>query len=113
MNEINAFDSLGIGQPSADNSARTELGQEAFMTLMMAQFRNQDPFEPMDNGDFLGQLAQFGTVSGIDELNGAFSGLQSSIQSDQALQAAGLVGRTVLAESDIGTVSNGGGVAGA
>ncbi len=113
MNEINAFDSLGIGQPTVDNSARTELGQEAFMTLMMAQFRNQDPFEPMDNGDFLGQLAQFGTVSGIDELNGAFSGLQSSIQSDQALQAANLVGRTVLAESDTGSVSNGGGVAGA
>lgn len=113
MNEINTFEGLGIGRPNADNAARTELGQESFMTLMIAQFRNQDPFEPMDNGDFLGQLAQFGTVNGIDELNGAFSGLQSSIQSDQALQAANLVGRTVLAESEIANVANGGGVTGA
>ena len=36
---------------------------------MITQFKNQDPFEPMDNGEFLGQLAQFSTVNGIDSLN--------------------------------------------
>ncbi len=113
MTEINAFSSLGISPPVADNTDRSDLGQEDFMTLMIAQFRNQDPFEPMDNGDFLGQLAQFGTVSGIDQLNGAFTGLQSSIQSDQALQAANLVGRSVLAETDGGFVTNGSSLAGA
>jgi flagellar basal-body rod modification protein FlgD len=113
MTEVNAFSGLGLSTPKASSKDRSDLGQEDFMTLMIAQFRNQDPFEPMDNGDFLGQLAQFGTVSGIDQLNGAFSGLQSSISSDQALQAANLVGRTVLAETNGGYVTGGSSLAGA
>ena len=36
--------------------------------LMITQFRNQDPFQPLENGEFLGQLAQFSTVSGIAEM---------------------------------------------
>ncbi|MGB5352637.1 MAG: flagellar hook assembly protein FlgD [Woeseia sp.] len=113
MNEINPYEGLGIARQVADNSGRSELGQEDFMTLMIAQFKNQDPFEPMDNGDFLGQLAQFGTVSGIDELNSSFSGLQGSIQSEQALQAANLVGHSVLAESNSGYLSPDGELLGA
>ncbi|MBT8085187.1 MAG: flagellar hook assembly protein FlgD [Woeseia sp.] len=113
MTEINPFDGLGITPPVADNTGRSELGQEDFMKLMIAQFRNQDPFEPMDNGDFLGQLAQFGTVSGIDELNSSFSGLQGSIQSEQALQAANLVGHSVLAETESGYLPEEGSLSGA
>ena len=37
--------------------------------LMIAQLRNQDPFKAMDPSQFLGQLAQFGTVNGIEQLN--------------------------------------------
>jgi flagellar basal-body rod modification protein FlgD len=51
----------------------------------------------MDNGDFLGQLAQFSTVNGISSLNDGFAGLSASMQSDQILQAASLVGHSVLA----------------
>ena len=51
-----------------------------------------------------GQLAQFSTVSGIDSLNSSFSGLAGSMQDNQALQAAGLVGRSVLAVTDIGSL---------
>ncbi len=88
--------------PPPQRQARDELGQQDFLTLMITQFRNQDPFEPMDNGEFLGQLAQFSTVSGIDSLNGAFAGLASALRDEQALQAANLVGRTVLAEGNVG-----------
>jgi len=112
MNTINPFEGLGLARPAGDSAARRELGQEDFMTLMIAQFRNQDPFEPMSNGEFLGQLAQFGTVSGIEELNGAFSELRSSIQSEQALQAANLVGRRVLAETDRGYLPESGSLEG-
>ena len=67
---------------------------------MIAQFRNQDPFKPMNNGEFLGQLAQFGTVDGIERLNTGFTGLSQSLNADQVLQATNLVGHTVLAVSD-------------
>ena len=80
---------------------------------MIAQFRNQDPFSPMENGEFLGQLAQFGTVDGIDRLNGAFAGLSETLYSDQALQAANLVGHRVLASSDRAYLPESGSLAGA
>lgn len=113
VKEINPYDGLGLTPPVVDDSARSELGQEDFMTLMIAQFRNQDPFEPMSNGEFLGQLAQFGTVSGIGDLNSSFTTLQGSIQSEQALQAANLVGHDVLAETEGGYLAEGGTLSGA
>ena len=93
--------------PVPENKAKESLGQDDFLTLMITQFQNQDPFEPMDNGEFLGQLAQFSTVNGISSLNSAFAGLAGSMQDNQALQAAGLVGHKVLAVTDIGHLEAG------
>lgn len=111
MTQISGFTDSGLFTPP-EPAKRDELGQEDFLTLMITQFRNQDPFEPMDNGDFLGQLAQFGTVNGIERLNSAFSGLSSSIQSEQVLQAANLVGRSVLAQTESGYLADGGSLSG-
>ncbi len=96
------FDDARLFAPPPQRADQGELGQEDFLTLMITQFRNQDPFKPMDNGEFLGQLAQFSTVSGIDSLNGAFANLAGALRDEQALQAANLVGHTVLAQSDTG-----------
>ena len=113
MTQVNGInDAAGLAPPPA-SGARTSLGQEDFLELMIAQFQNQDPFKPMENGDFLGQLAQFGTVSGIEELNGSFAGLQASLQSEQMLKAATLVGREVLAVSESGYLAEGGSLSGA
>jgi len=76
-----------------------ELGQDEFLKLMTAQLQNQDPLKPMDNGQFLSQLAQFGTVNGIQDLQKSVDTLASSLQSNQALQASTMVGRKVLVES--------------
>jgi flagellar basal-body rod modification protein FlgD len=111
MTQISGFSDSGLFAPP-ETVKRDELGQEDFLTLMITQFRNQDPFEPMDNGDFLGQLAQFGTVNGIERLNSAFSGLSSSIQSEQVLQAANLVGRSVLAQTESGYLADQGSLSG-
>ena len=107
------FSSIGLGVPPPADPNRDQLGQGDFLTLMIAQFRNQDPFEPMDNGDFLGQLAQFGTVNGIEQLNSSFYDLSESIFSEQALQAANLVGHSVLARTDTAYLEGGGVLAGA
>ncbi|MFK8067018.1 MAG: flagellar hook assembly protein FlgD [Gammaproteobacteria bacterium] len=80
-------------QKKVDNK---NLGQDDFMKLMVAQLNNQDPTKPVENAEFLSQLAQFGTVNGITELQNSFSSLSSSLQSNQALQASTLVGREVL-----------------
>ncbi|MGI9247498.1 MAG: flagellar hook assembly protein FlgD [Woeseiaceae bacterium] len=107
MNTLGPIESFQNFAPPPEKEARDTLGQEDFLTLMISQFRNQDPFEPMDNGEFLGQLAQFSTVNGISSLNSEFQGLAVSMQDNQALQAAGLVGRSVLAVTDVGTLNDG------
>ena len=112
MTTLGPIDNFENFAPPPDQKARDSLGQEDFLTLMISQFQNQDPFEPMDNGQFLGQLAQFSTVNGISSLNSAFSGLAGSMQDNQALQAAGLVGRSVLAVTDIGALSEEGSLKG-
>lgn len=113
ISDIAAFQDAGLNAPPPASRSRTELGQEDFLTLMITQFKNQDPFEPMSNGDFLGQLAQFSTVNGIESLNTGFAGLAESLQSDQLLQAASLVGRSVLAGMGAVSVESGDKVKGA
>ena len=49
---------------NAANAKKTELNQEDFLTLMITQLKNQDPFKPMDPSQYVGQLAQFSSVSG-------------------------------------------------
>jgi len=82
-----------------------ELGQEDFLELMVAQLENQDPTKPMDNFQFLSQIAQFGTVDGIQGLQDSFADLAGIFNANQTLQAAGLVGRTVVTESNLGSLA--------
>ncbi len=86
----------GLGTAAATTATGSELGQEDFLALMVAQFKNQDPFKPMENGDFLGQMAQFSSVSGLQELNARFESLASALGGDQAIGAAQLIGREGL-----------------
>lgn len=79
--------------------AADQLGQKDFLKLMMTQFSNQDPFKPMDATQFLGQLAQFSTVNGINGMQGSLATLVDSFKSDQMLSGAMLVGRDVLVPS--------------
>jgi flagellar basal-body rod modification protein FlgD len=93
--DVGALGQLGLTAKPADKP-RDQLGQEDFMRLMITQLRNQDPFAPMESGEFLGQLAQFGTVSGIEDMRRSFESLAGSIAGNQTLQAAGLIDRQVL-----------------
>ena len=89
---------LGLDQPQ--RTASNTLGQDQFLQLMMTQLKNQDPLQPMQNGEFMGQMAQFGTVNGIQNLQKSFSQVATAMQSNQALMASSLVGRAVLVPGD-------------
>lgn len=79
---------------------KDQLGQTEFLELMIAQLKNQDPFKAMDPSQFLGQLAQFGTVSGIQEMQSAFTSMTESMRASQVLDGATMVGREVLVASE-------------
>jgi flagellar basal-body rod modification protein FlgD len=107
------FKELGLTPASNAQTKKDGLGQDDFLMLMTTQLRNQDPFKPMDNSEFLSQLAQFGTVSGINELKTLFGDLSNSLYSNQSLQAASMVGHEVLAPSGYGVLAQGGVLSGA
>lgn len=96
---------LGLLQKGTPAAAKEDLGQEQFLELMTTQLQNQDPFKPLESGEFLGQIAQFSSVRGIQELKTTFEDLAASLHSNQALQAGGLVGKNVLVGSVDGQVA--------
>ena len=103
--EINTYENISGLRTTTDPSeedSRTELGQDDFLKLMTEQLANQDPFEPMENGEFMGQIAQFGAVDGINNLLTSFNDLAVNLQSSQALQASNIIGRQVLVNHDQG-----------
>jgi len=110
---IDTYKSLGLATTDTTTATKKQsLGQEQFLKLLTTQLTHQDPMKPMENGDFLGQMAQFSTVSGIQDLQASFKDFATSISSDQALQAAGLVGRYVSAPSGEALLGAGGKVSG-
>ena len=105
---LSALLNTGQSGTKSQASSASKLGQDDFLELMITQLENQNPLEPMENGEFLAQMAQFSTVSGIQDLQLAFNDLSASLQSNQALQASSLVGRTVLVEGDTASLAPGG-----
>ena len=81
---------------SLDNNSPDAI-QNRFLTLLIAQMKNQDPSNPMDNSQLTTQMAQLSTVSGISQLNNSLSTLMSNLNSSQALSTANMIGHSVLA----------------
>ncbi len=97
------FDKLGINtQKTAEERGTSDkLGQDDFLQLMTAQLQNQDPFAPMENGDFIAQMAQFSTVSGIEEINTNLKSLSAEMQQTRIATASTLLGHSVLVPGNL------------
>lgn len=95
-----ALDSLSTRNRTETLPKDNELGQDAFLQLLVTQLSNQDPLSPQENGDFIAQLAQFSSVEGIQSLNTSVDDMATSLRSNQALQASALVGRSVRLPTD-------------
>ncbi len=101
------FEGIGIQQPETSKARNTELGQNEFFALMVAQLQNQDPLKPLESNEFMSQVAQFSTVDGIQRMEQSLNGLANSWQSSQALQASTLVGREILVAGNQGVLETG------
>jgi flagellar basal-body rod modification protein FlgD len=75
-----------------------QLNQQDFIKLLLTQLTYQDPLKPMNNEQFMAQMAQFTALQQTTELN---TNMIQLIQNQAALQSVGLIGRTV----DISTAS--------
>lgn len=94
---------LGASSTSGSSSSSTvlsnetldALGRDEFLTLLVAELQYQDPLNPMDNTDYVTQLAQFSELQEIRNLSEATT--QASLLS-VASSTAAMIGRTVVAE---------------
>jgi flagellar basal-body rod modification protein FlgD len=88
-----AIDAIGMSrETSVDVLRNSGISQESFMRILLTQLRNQDPLKPMDNTEFVAQLAQFSAL----EINRQQSEKVDSLLQIQATnQAVELIGKRV------------------
>lgn len=94
----NSASSTGSTSDSTSRTVTTSLGKDEFLQLLVAQLQNQDPTSPMDNTEFIAQMAQFSALEQMQQLSKSFT----------YSQAYSLVGKTVSADitNEDGTISN-------
>ena len=83
-----------------------------FYKLLVTQLTNQDPMNPMTNQDLSAQLAQFSTASGVQSIQASMAALTAQLSQSQGLQAANLVGQTVVFDNNSINLGASGGTAG-
>ena len=72
------------------------LGKDDFLRLLMTQIQYQDPMQPMDDTQFIAQLAQFSSLEQMQQMNSA---LATTGQASAATQALALIGKQITAQA--------------
>lgn len=99
-NEVNNFNKMNAVNGRKVNN---QLGKDDFLKLLITQLSNQDPTNPMENTEFIAQMAQFSSLEQMTNMNESFGRMASMINSSQA---ATTIGKTV--EIDAGdTITRG------
>lgn len=96
-----AIEAIGADSAPASTAAvqNQSISQKEFIDLFLAQLRFQDPMEPLDNREFLAQLAQF---SALEQSRLSNESLQSLLRMNSSSQALTLLGSKVEVEMDTG-----------
>ena len=89
-------------------TVQNELGKDDFLKLLITQLQNQDPTDPMENQEFIAQMAQFSSLEQMTNLSTSLAKMASFISSQEA---ASTLGKTV--ELNVGDTTTTGIVEGA
>lgn len=106
VNTINGTGSASSSTSTSGSNSASDL-RSNFMTMLVTQLKNQDPLNPLDNSEMTSQLAQINTLSGIEALNTTLQSITGQIDASQTLQAAALIGHSVLVPGDRVLVGSG------
>lgn len=108
-NSISNNSPVTNSQSSSTTISTTNISaeQSQFMTLLVAQMRNQDPLNPMDNNEMTSQIAMLNMVSGIDNLNKTLNNMSTSQRLGDSLKATDLIGHSVLVPTSKLVLNNG------
>jgi flagellar basal-body rod modification protein FlgD len=78
------------------NEVKKELDKDAFFKLLITQLQNQDPLKPMEDKEFIAQMAQF---SSLEQMNNMNQNLKQMIDVQRVNQNSSLIGKTVERQS--------------
>jgi len=112
-NTTDPYAFINGNKTSTQTTKSNDLDQNAFLKLMIAQLKNQDPTKPQDPSEFMSQLAQFSQVTSTQNMEKSIDTLSDSMRSTQLLNGTSLVGHQILAKSTTDTIESGGTVTGA
>ncbi|MBD3109440.1 flagellar hook assembly protein FlgD [Bacillus sp. AGMB 02131] len=80
------------------------LGKDAFLKILMAQLQNQDPMNPMEDKDFIAQMAQFSSLEQMTNMVTSFEKLANSQAQSQMIAYSDFAGKTVKWDMLVGSV---------
>ena len=92
MTSVTPTTSGALGAAAAGTNPNAILGKDDFLKLLVTQLQHQDPMNPMDDKDFMGQMAQF---SSLEQITNLVTATQAQSFSTQMSQAVGLIGHNV------------------
>ncbi|MCY0880636.1 MAG: flagellar hook capping protein [Firmicutes bacterium] len=91
---------------SSSVSSSSQLGESAFLTLLSAELKYQDPLQPVNNTQFISELAQFSQLSAVTQQSQTLQNILTAVQHGSPLMnAATLIGKTVTAAEGSGVVT--------
>lgn len=85
---------------SNPSSTKDALGKEAFLKLLVTQLQHQDPLNPLDDKQFIAQLAQFSSLEQMNNISAGIKDLNDTMVKQDALSAANYIGKTVVASGN-------------
>ena len=78
----------------------SNLGKDDFLQILTTQLKNQDPMNPMEDMDFIGQMAEFSSLEQMLNLNTSVEKINTAINNNATTQAMMFLGTNVTAEVD-------------
>ncbi len=93
--------------PKSKDNALNGLGKDAFLKLLMTQMQYQDPMSPMDNKDFIAQMAQFSSLEQMQNMNQSLDKFIKLQTSSAKLNALSLIGKDVKVNKQYFEIQNG------
>lgn len=102
------LESTGSSSTSSTSSTKTSsLGQDAFLQLLVTQLQYQDPLSPMDDKEFVAELAQFSSLEQLTEINSGIDNLASIGGTQELMGAVNFIGKTIEATGTAVSLSDG------
>jgi flagellar basal-body rod modification protein FlgD len=97
---VSSTSNVGASQPTAPVPAnpKGDLNEEAFMKLLVAELKQQDPMDPMQARDMVAQLATLTSVQKLTTIDSQLSRLNDGSVASASMQSANLIGRTITAD---------------